>query len=154
MEEWQYYDEPYQPFKSVDREEFEAKLRQPSKITPGSHRWIIDSKEGRPLGWINYYNLDTEQGNAYIGIVLPEEDNWGKGYGTEAIKLLVAHLFESMNLIEIKTVTWSGNERMMRCAEKVGFRELHRKPHPAGVSIRGESLERVEFTISKSNLLV
>ncbi len=53
-----------------------------------------------------------------MGICLPEEETWGKGYGTEAVCLLVDHLFDELELQEIRTATWTGNKRMMRCAEK------------------------------------
>jgi RimJ/RimL family protein N-acetyltransferase len=153
LEEWQYYDEPDVVFKRVSREEFEKQLqerrRRPKEPSPHSHRWEIDTLAGRHIGWVNYYHLDAEAERAYVGICLPEEEMWGQGYGTEAVRSLVEHLFGEMELKEVRTATWTGNQRMMRCAVKSGFQELARMPHRAEVSVRGEPLERIEYSISR-----
>ena len=76
-----------------------------------------------------------------------------KGYGTEAVSLLVDYLFREMGLEEVKTATWTGNKRMVRCAKKCGFKEVSRGPHRAKFSVRGEPLERVEFDIRRAEWL-
>jgi RimJ/RimL family protein N-acetyltransferase len=150
LEEWSYYDEPDKPFESISRKEFEERRRRPGKPAPHSHNWQIDTIEGRHIGWVNYYHLDEQAKHAYVGICLPEEEMWGKGYGTEAVSLLVDHLFGEMGLKEVRTATWTGNERMMRCAAKSGFKEIGRMPHRAEYSVRGEPLKRIEFSISRA----
>lgn len=157
LEEWQYYDEPDQPFTPVTREEFERQLKQSrsrhAAQPPTSHNWQIDTAEGQHIGWVNYYGLDKQAKRAYVGIDLPEEEVWGNGYGTEAVRLLVHHLFREMQLVEVRTATWTGNKRMVRCAEKSGFQIVARMPHPARYSVRGEPLERIEFSISREDWL-
>jgi RimJ/RimL family protein N-acetyltransferase len=157
LEEWNYYDEPDKPFKNIIREEFEKRLeerrRRLGKPSPNSHNWQIDTVEGQHIGWVNYYNLDEQSKRAYVGICLPEENLWGKGYGTEAVSLLVNHLFGELELKEVRTATWTGNQRMMRCAEKSGFKEIVRMPHRAEYSVRGEPLERIKFSISREGWL-
>lgn len=150
LEEWGYYDEPDKPFEGVSREKFEELQRRPAKPFPGSHNWQIDTIEGRHIGWVNYYHLDEQAKRAYVGICLPEEETWSKGYGTEAVSLVVDHLFGEMALKEVRTATWTGNKRMARCAAKSGFKEVERMPHRAEYSVRGEPLERVEFSISRA----
>jgi RimJ/RimL family protein N-acetyltransferase len=56
-----------------------------------------------------------------------------------------------MELQEIRTATWTGNKRMVRCAEKSGFTEVARMPHDAEFSTRGEPLEKIEFSISRED---
>jgi RimJ/RimL family protein N-acetyltransferase len=152
LEEPHYYDQPDKPFTGITREEFdkryEEQRRRPSSNSRG---WHVDTTEGQHIGWVTYYNLDEQAKRAYVGIFLPEEETWGKGYGTEAMRLLVDHLFAEMELQEIRTATWTGNKRMMRCAEKSGFTEAARMPHRAEFSIRGEPLERIEFSISRED---
>jgi RimJ/RimL family protein N-acetyltransferase len=113
----------------------------------------VDSVEGKHIGWANYYHLDEQLGYAYVGITLPEPEVWGKGYGTEAVRLVVDYLFCEMNLPSVRTKTWTGNRRMRRVAEKVGFKELAKSPHRAPVSVRGEPLEFVEYGISREEWL-
>lgn len=155
MEEWKYYDQPDQPFKAISRAEFEQLLDQrrsrPTNVPETSHGWHIDTLDGRHIGWVNYYNLDEEARCAYAGICLPEEDTWGQGYGSEALGLLVEHLLGEMGVKEVRVATWTGNRRMMACAAKCGFHEIGRMPHRAVFSVRGEPLERVEFSFSKSD---
>jgi RimJ/RimL family protein N-acetyltransferase len=94
--------------------------------------------------------FDPESRSLFVGIDLPEEDTWGQGYGTEALRLWIDYLFRTMELEEIKTATWTGNRRMMRCAEKCGFPEPTRMPHRAALSVRGEPLERAELSMSRA----
>ena len=103
LEEWNYYDEPDRPFRGMSRGEFERQVEQrrcwSREPSSNSHRWQIDTAEGRHIGWVNYYHLDEQAKRAYVGICLPEEDVWGKGYGTEAVRLLVDHLFHKIELV-------------------------------------------------------
>lgn len=149
LEEWNYYDEPDAPFKPPSRDEFMLKQNQPKKVTTTSHRWQIDSVEGKHIGWVNYYHLDEQAGYAYVGIDLPEPETWGKGFGTEVMSLVVDYLLRVLGLESVRTKTWTGNQRMRRVAEKVGFKEIARSPHRAAFSVRGESLEFVEYAITR-----
>ena len=150
LEEWDYYDEPDKPFKPISREEFESRRKRPKTITSASHPWQIDTIQGKHIGWVNYYQLDQQAGYAYIGIDLPEPETWGKGFGTDAVCAVVDYLFREKGLQTVKTKTWTGNARMRRVAEKVGFKEIARSPHRTAFSVRGEPLEFVEYAISKA----
>lgn len=54
---------------------------------------------------MNYYHLDEQAKQAYVGICLPEEETWGKECGTEALRLLMDHLFSEMALEEVRAAT-------------------------------------------------
>jgi len=158
LEEWNYYDEPDVPFAGLSREEFEKRLeerrRRPGEPSPNSHSWQIDTGEGQHIGWVNFYHLDEQAKRVFVGICLPEEETWGRGYGTEALNLLIDYLFDEMDLEDVRAATWTGNKRMVRCAEKCGFREVARTPYQVEYSVRGEPLERIEFSISHEEWLV
>jgi RimJ/RimL family protein N-acetyltransferase len=158
LEEWQYYDQPDQPFQPVSREEFdkrakknqeefEKRVKEKSKPNPGYH---IDTVDGQHIGWVTCYNWDQEDKSAFIGINIPEEENWGKGYGTEAVSLFLSFLFDSFDLNTIRTATWTGNKRMVRCAQKAGFTNSKIIPHRSSISVRGEPLARIEFSLSSA----
>ncbi len=163
MEEWQYFDQPDRSFQPISREDFDKRAQKnreksdkhkkenpegssSSKPSPG---WHIDTVNGQLIGWVNYYNWDEAEKSAFIGICIPEEEHWGKGYGTEAVSLFLKLLFDSFGLETIRTATWTGNERMVRCAGKVGFTNQKTLPHRSPVSVRGEPLERIEFTLTR-----
>lgn len=163
LEEWQYYDQPDKPFQPVSREQFEERARKnreraekaeqelaEESSTPGRSRSLhIDALGGRHLGWVSTYNWDHEEGSVYIGICIPEDKFWGKGCGTEAVDLFLNYLFDTFDLNIIRAATWTGNHRMVRCAEKAGFRDPVIMPHRSPTSVRGEPLERIEFTLSR-----
>jgi RimJ/RimL family protein N-acetyltransferase len=155
LEEWDYYDEPWTPSRGqVSWEEWEQRRRErektPREPSTTSHVWQIDTVEGRHIGWVLYYDLDRQAGQATIGVCLPEEDTWGQGCGTEAVRLLAGYMFHGMGLAEVRTGTWTGNARMMRVAQKSGFREVDRSPHEAGVTMRGEPLVMVGFSLTRA----
>ena len=56
-----------------------------------------------------------------VGIVIHEGRNWNKGIGTRALKLWVDHIFTSLPQVRVGLTTWSGNERMIHVAEKIGM---------------------------------
>lgn len=42
--------------------------------------------------------------------------------GTEALRLYVSYLFARLDVPRVGITTWSGNERMMRAAARIGMR--------------------------------
>ena len=59
----------------------------------------------------------------YIG----DEENRGKGYGQEAIRLLLTYAFEYLNLNNIMLGLWSFNTEAYECYKKAGFKEIGRR---------------------------
>ncbi|WP_233340825.1 GNAT family N-acetyltransferase [Streptococcus sp. 121] len=59
-----------------------------------------------------------------IGIVIYDENYWGKGFGTQALREWISDTFDTFDMIEhIGLTTWSGNERMMKSSEKLGLKQ-------------------------------
>ncbi len=161
LAEWQYYDRPDQPFQPTSREQFEKRaqknreryderVKDKSRPKPGLH---IDTVGGQHLGWVSIYDWDPSEKSTYIGIGIPEEEYWGQGYGTEAVSLYLNYLFESFDLNTIRAATWTGHKGMVRCAQKAGFANEKIMPHRSPISVRGESLERIEFSMSRAEWL-
>jgi RimJ/RimL family protein N-acetyltransferase len=61
------------------------------------------------------------------GIVIGEKEFHGKGYGTEAMKLLIKYGFDTLNLNRIELETHEFNERAYKSYLKVGFKEEGRR---------------------------
>ena len=142
LAEWQYWNAPDQMFKPKKR----LVKRRPQA---DQAVWQIDTPAGQHIGWIGYHALDERTGRASLGIALPEETNWGRGYGTEALTLFLDYLFAEMGLAEVRVGTWTGNVRMVTCAKRAGFHEVERGAHRAEISVRGEPLERIVLAISR-----
>ncbi len=82
--------------------------------------WVITVK-GEIVGTVSYYYEDAQKNWLEMGIIFYQPGNWGKGLGTRALKLWISHLFHTMPLVRVGLTTWSGNERMIRVAEKLGM---------------------------------
>ena len=85
--------------------------------------FAIELLDGRHIGMADYRDVDSITRSATVGITIGEKDCWGHGYGSEALHLLVAFLFDHLNLRRIQLDTWSGNDRAIRSFARVGFQE-------------------------------
>ena len=55
-------------------------------------------------------------------MMIGEKSMWGKGYGTEATRLVVRYAFEELHLNRVQLHVYEYNLRGVRVYEKVGFR--------------------------------
>jgi RimJ/RimL family protein N-acetyltransferase len=62
-----------------------------------------------------------------LGIVVGETAYWDRGYGQEAIRLLLDFAFNLLNLNSVMLGTFAFNERALACYRNVGFREIGRQ---------------------------
>jgi len=67
--------------------------------------------------WVNWNHQ-----NGWIGIGIGEPDYRSKGYGTDAMRLLVNYGFRELGLYRVQLMVFSYNKRAIRCYEKVGFK--------------------------------
>ncbi|WP_369260388.1 GNAT family N-acetyltransferase [Streptomyces sp. R35] len=104
---------------------------------------VEDLADGRAIGMVDYRDLDSFAGRATVGITIGERDRWGGGYGSEALRLLLDHLFGALRLHRVELDTWSGNERAMRAFRAVGFVEEGRRRE--SVRVGDEWYDGVEF---------
>lgn len=79
---------------------------------------------GEPIGVVTMYWENEKTRWLNIGISIYSENNWCKGIGTRSLKVWIKHIFDKFPYLEhIGLTTWSGNERMMRVAEKIGMKK-------------------------------
>jgi RimJ/RimL family protein N-acetyltransferase len=65
--------------------------------------------------------------SAMLGIFIGEKRYWGKGYGREAVQLLLDYAFNLLNLNSVMLGIFSFNERAIRCFREAGFKEIGRR---------------------------
>ena len=87
----------------------------------------IDGDSTKPIGNIGLHGINPKDHRADFGIVIGEKDYWGKGYGTEATRLILEYGFQQLNLHRISSYAFAFNERSIRLHKKVGFREEGRQ---------------------------
>ena len=78
--------------------------------------------DDRLIGLIGLYTIYWVHGEAFLGVHIGERDYWGKGYGTDAVRILLRYGFDELNLQRVSLSLLEGNARAMRSYEKCGFR--------------------------------
>jgi RimJ/RimL family protein N-acetyltransferase len=73
------------------------------------------------LGYVELDGIIWSNGNAWLGLGFGDRDNWGKGYGTEAMQLVLNFAFNELNLHRVQLSVFSYNERAIALYEKLGF---------------------------------
>jgi len=74
------------------------------------------------IGFIGLFNLVMHHGDALVAIALGERKYWGKGYGTDAMRVMLRYAFNELNLRKVGLIVFEYNPRAIRSYEKVGFR--------------------------------
>lgn len=92
---------------------------RPSDLHGFAIRTLADD---RLIGLIGLYTIFWLQREAFMGIQIGEREYWGKGYGTDALRVLLRYGFDELNLQRVSLSFLEGNERAMRSYEKCGFR--------------------------------
>ena len=116
----------------------------------------LDNETKDYIGWCNAYCIDKDcnyidgEGFCTVGINIPEVAVRGKGYATEALCKFIKHLLEHGER-PIFTQTWSGNERMIHIAKKIGFEEYRRKKDFRVV--RGSKYDGLTFKLDEERFL-
>lgn len=96
-------------------------LENKSQNTKG---FVIAHKDsGEYIGQIDLLNIDWPNRVARIGIVIGVKKYLGRGYGTEAIKLLKDFAFNRLNLHKLELEVRAFNKRAINCYKKCGFIE-------------------------------
>jgi len=83
---------------------------------------IHDAENDRLIGFVGLQLVLWNHGDAWVGIGIGESDYWGKGYGTEAMKLILRYAFTELNLHRVTLGVFSYNPRAIRSYEKAGFK--------------------------------
>ena len=94
----------------------------------GNYQFAVIRKEDNELiGNCGFNELNLVNQTGAIGIFIGEEENRSKGYGREALELLIGYGFDYLNLNNIMLSVYSFNERAIACYKKVGFKEIGRR---------------------------
>jgi RimJ/RimL family protein N-acetyltransferase len=83
---------------------------------------IIDRETDELIGNCGFMDIDHLNQTAEIGIFIGNKNYWGKGYGTEALTLLIDYGFNALNLHNILLRVYDYNERAIKAYTKAGFK--------------------------------
>jgi RimJ/RimL family protein N-acetyltransferase len=85
---------------------------------------VLMGEEWLHIGNIGLHRIDLKNRTAVLGIFIGEKDSWGKGYGREAIRVMLRYAFFELGLNRVELETFDFNERAMRCYKALGFKEV------------------------------
>ncbi len=108
---------------------------------------IGDMQSGKYLGQIDLFGIDWKNRCAEIGIVIGNRENLNKGYGREAITLLLDFAFNRMNLHRVELEVYDYNQRAYRCYKSCGFQEEGRQRE--GIFHKGKYRDKIRMGILK-----
>ena len=108
---------------------FEATLRS----EPACQPFAIDARgadlppETAAEPWVHigsagFHEVDWRNRSGELGLVIGRKDLWGRGYGTEAVRVLARWGFFELNLHRVQLKVYEDNARAIRAYEKAGFK--------------------------------
>ena len=101
--------------------------------------------DGRVIGDVALQGIEMANRSCSIGIGIAKRDDHGKGYGTEAVKLILHYGFSVLGMERITASTLEINIPAQRIFEKLGF-VLEGKARKA-VYFRGQRVDEFNYSL-------
>lgn len=73
------------------------------------------------IGSASLKSPDWKNRSAELGISIGDSSFWGKGFGTDAVRVLLRYSFLELNLNRVELVVYGYNQRAIKSYEKIGF---------------------------------
>jgi RimJ/RimL family protein N-acetyltransferase len=111
----------YLPLSMDDEEAWFEQMRQQDAEQRPLAIEVREEGDWRLVGNVGLMDLRSANRSAELGIFIGNKSLWDKGYGTEAVELMLRHAFDTLNLNRVFLRVFATNERARRCYQKVGF---------------------------------
>jgi RimJ/RimL family protein N-acetyltransferase len=102
----------------------ESELEILKKVSREHVYGIIDKQKDILIGNCGLVEIDRHNMTANTGIFIGRKEYLGRGYGTEAMRLLVDYGFQYLNLQNIMLNVYEDNPRAIASYKKVGFKVM------------------------------
>jgi len=133
------------------REDALAYIRGAARSRDALVLTIVVRNEPQPIGNIALQQIHPVYRSAELAIVVGDRAAWGKGYATEASRLIVDHGFRALNLHRIGCGTFEDNEAIRRLALRLGMTEEGRRRQAAFKG--GRYVDLIEYGILSGDYL-
>jgi RimJ/RimL family protein N-acetyltransferase len=112
-------DSPAQLWSEKKLKEF---IEKRAEQNPQSFRFSVRTLEDDKLiGGVGLWVASWTHSEAWMGISIGDRAYWSKGYGTDAVRLILQYGFLELNLRRISLGLHAYNERAFKSYEKCGF---------------------------------
>ena len=96
--------------------------KEVGELSPASYYFTIRTLDGDKLiGELGLDVVDWSGRDAFVGLGIGETEYWSKGYGTDAMNILLRFAFTEVNLQRVTLTVFEYNPRAIRSYEKAGF---------------------------------
>jgi len=100
----------------------EEKWFENVSATKDTYNFAIETIEEKLyIGGCGIDNVDWKNSIVVVGIFIGNKEYLNKGYGTDAMNVLISFIFNQMNINKIKLNVYSFNERAIKSYKKSGF---------------------------------
>ncbi len=83
---------------------------------------ICKTEDNEPVGQTAFHRIDWIGRMAIFYIGIAEKENWSKGYGSEATRMMVDYGFNTVNLNRIQLHVAAENKGAVKVYERTGFK--------------------------------
>jgi diamine N-acetyltransferase len=111
----------YLPLSMGDEEKWFERITQGEPDQRALAIEVKDRQSWQLVGNAGLFNLEWNNRSAEFGIFVGDKSRWDKGYGTEALELILRHGFDTLNLHRIYLRVYASNARARRSYEKAGL---------------------------------
>lgn len=87
-------------------------------------RLVISSYTNEVLGMIDLFDFDFKNSRAGIGVLVKDSINRKKGFGKEALQLLINYSFKHLNLHQLYCNISEDNQASIKLFTSQGFNEI------------------------------
>jgi RimJ/RimL family protein N-acetyltransferase len=108
---------------------------------------IFENSSRQHIGNCGLFEINPAMGSGTLGIGIGEPEFWGRGFGAEAVRLLVEYGMYFRNLHSIRLNYFSFNARAGKAYAKAGFREVGRIRET--VVLGGERFDEIIMDITR-----
>ena len=117
----------YRPMTRMEEEDWMENLKKEEDTIRFSIVIPFEDGSENLIGNCGIHNIDWKNRVGELGIVIGEKEFQNKGYGTEAMELLLEYGFNTVNLNRTELLVYDYNIRAIKSYKKVGFIEEGRK---------------------------
>jgi len=96
-------------------------------LSTEGYNFAIVGNDDKLIGNCSLFDVCFRTQRATCGIFIGDAGNRGKGYGAEALRLLLDYGFRSLNLHSVMLTLFEDNAQALECYKKVGFQMMGRR---------------------------
>ena len=83
---------------------------------------VHERATGRSIGSSGLHHIDSASGTASMSLVIGATDVWGRGYGTETVRVTLTYASTWLRSRRAELHVAATNERAIRAYRRAGFR--------------------------------